>query len=57
VVANLKRKERDATAMADSLSQETRDAVMQEVTGTTRQTNTHNAGQRVTVPAFLKEAA
>ena len=57
VVANLKRKERDATAMAESLSQETRDAVMQEVTGTTRQTNIHNAGQRVTVPSFLKEAA
>jgi superfamily II DNA or RNA helicase len=54
VVANLKRKERDATAMAESLSQETRDAVMQEVTGTTRQTNIHNASKRVTVPAFLK---
>ena len=57
VVANLKRKERDATARAGSLSQETRDAVMQEVTGTTRQTNIHNDGQRVTVPSFLKEAA
>ena len=57
VVANLKRKERDATAMAESLSQETRDAVMQEVTGTKRQTNVHNAGQRVAVPAFLKVAS
>lgn len=57
VIANLKRKERDANAMAESLSQETRDAVMQEVTGTTRMTNIHNAGQKVTVPAFLKEAA
>ena len=57
VVANLKRKERDATAMAESLSAETRDAVMAEVTGLTRETNTYNAGQRVTVPAFLKEAA
>lgn len=56
VVANLKRKERDATKMAESLSQETRDAVMQEVTGTTRQTNIHNASQRVIVPAFLKVA-
>lgn len=54
VVANLKRKERDAMLMAESLSQETRDAVMLEVTGTTRQTNSHNAGQRVAVPAFLK---
>jgi hypothetical protein len=57
VVANLKRKERDANQMAESLSSETRDAVMQEVTGTKRQTNIYNAGQRVAVPAFLKEAA
>jgi hypothetical protein len=57
VVANLKRKERDAKAMAESLSEETRDAVMQEVTGTTRQTNTYNAGRQIAVPAFLREAA
>ena len=57
VVANIKRKERDANAMGESLSSETRDAVMAEVTGLTRATNTHNAGQRVTVPAFLKAAA
>lgn len=56
VVANLKRKERDANSMGESLSAETRDAVMAEVTGLTRATNTHNAGQRVTVPAFLKAA-
>lgn len=57
VVANLRRKERDANAMAESLSAETRDAVMANVTGQTRQTNTYNAAQRVAVPAFLKEAA
>lgn len=57
VVANLRRKERDATAMAESLSAETRDAVMQEVTGSKRSTNTHNAGQKVIVPAFFKDAA
>ena len=57
VVSNLKRKEREAGEMADALSEETRDAVMQEVTGMTRETNTHNAGRRVAVPAFLKEAA
>ena len=57
VVANLRRKERDAQAMAESLSAETRDAVMAEVTGLTRQTNTYNAEQRVAVPAFLKDAA
>jgi hypothetical protein len=57
VVANLKRKERDALSMAESLGAETRDAVMQEVTGTTRQTNIYNADRRVKVPAFLKDAA
>lgn len=56
VVANLKRKERDAMAMAESLSAETRDAVMAEVTGLTRQTNTYNADRRVTVPSFLEAA-
>ena len=43
--------------MAESLSEETRDAVMREVTGTTRQTNIYNAGRRVSVPNFLKDAA
>jgi superfamily II DNA or RNA helicase len=57
VVANLKRKERDALAMAESLSSETREAVMAEVTGLTRQTNAYEATKRVAVPSFLKEAA
>lgn len=57
VLANLKRKERDAQAMAESLSAETRDAVMQAVTGQTRQTNDYNAVQRVAVPDFLRSAA
>lgn len=57
VVANLKRKEREAGQMAAQLSAETRDAVMQEVTGLTRETNSHNAGQPVVVPDFLKAAA
>ena len=56
VVANLKRKERDALAMAESLSAETRDAVMAEVAGLTRDTNTYNAGMHVKVPAFLEAA-
>lgn len=57
VVANLRRKERDAALMAESLSAETRDAVMESVTGQKRQTNPYNAAHRVLVPAFLKEAA
>lgn len=54
VVANLKRKERDAALMTESLSAETRDAVMQEVTGTKRSTNLYNAEHRVKVPTFLE---
>jgi len=57
VVSNLRRKERDAAAMGESLSAETRDAVMAEVTGTTRETNTYNAAHRVAVPDFLRAAA
>lgn len=57
VVANLRRKERDAQAMAESLSAETREAVMAQVTGQTRQTNLYNAAQRVSVPSFLLEQA
>ena len=57
VVANLKRKDRDAMQMAESLGAETRDAVMQQVTGTKRQTNFYNAARPVAVPAFLKESA
>ena len=56
VVANLKRKEREAAQMAESLSAETRDAVMAEVTGTKRQTNAHNAARVVAIPSFLKAA-
>lgn len=57
IVANLKRKEREAGEMADSLSAETRDAVLAEVTGSMRETNSHNANSRVVVPPFLKAAA
>lgn len=57
VVANLRRKERDASSMSASLSEETREAVMAEVTGLTRQTNDYSASRQVRVPAFLKAAA
>lgn len=56
IVANLKRKEREAGEMADALSAETRDAVMAEVLGTTRETNPYNPIRRVQVPAFLEAA-
>lgn len=56
VVANLKRKERDAMAMAESLSQETHGAVLESVTGTARQTNLYNASKTVQIPSWLEAA-
>jgi len=56
VVANLKRKEREAAQMAEALSAETRDAVLAEVTGLRRQTNAHAAAKAVNVPDFLRTA-
>lgn len=56
VIANLRRKERDALAMAESLSAETHDAVMAEVVGTKRQTNAYAANQAVMPPSFLVAA-
>lgn len=57
IVANLKRKEREAGQMADALGAETRDAVMAEVTGSHRETNEYNACRTVQVPAWMRIAA
>ena len=60
VVNNLQRKERDALAMAEALSAETHDAVMQEVTGVVRQSNPYSPDRTVSIPAWLvseKEAS
>lgn len=54
IVANLKRKERDAAAMSEALSAETHDAVMASVVGSIRQTNPYNADAAVRVPSFLE---
>lgn len=54
VLANLRRKEADALAMAESLSHETRAAVLAEVRGTSRQTNPYNANKAINTPAWLK---
>lgn len=56
VVANLKRKEREAMLMAESLSAETRDSVMAEVVGMARETNSYNADQPVAIPSFMRAA-
>jgi superfamily II DNA or RNA helicase len=53
IVANLKRKERDALAMADALSAETRDAVLLEVRGLTRETNPYCPERPVICPPWL----
>lgn len=57
VVANLARKERDAAAMADSLSAETREAVMAEVRGAVRTVNTYEARKAIRLPSWLKSEA
>ncbi len=54
VVANLRRKEADALAMAESLSAETREAVIREVVGLKRETNIYNAARRIAVPSWLR---
>ena len=54
VAKNLQRKERDALAMAEQLSAETRDAVRAEVRGLTRTTNDYRPAVAMTVPAWMK---
>jgi superfamily II DNA or RNA helicase len=54
IVANLRRKERDARLMADALSAETADAVRSEVLGLTRTTNPYHANDELKQPAWLK---
>lgn len=56
IVANLKRKEREATAMAESLSAETREAVTAEIRGASRQTNLYAPASKIAVPSFLRAA-
>lgn len=57
IVANLRRKERDAAAMAEALSALTRDAVQAEVLGLTRQTNPYQPRAAIKAPAWLKSEA
>lgn len=57
VAKNLQRKERDALAMAEQLSAETRDAVRAEVRGLTRSTNDYAPSVAMTLPAWLARAS
>lgn len=54
VLANLKRKEADALAMAESLASETGAAVRESVLGSIRTMNSYNAARAVTLPAFMR---
>lgn len=57
VVANLRRKERDAKIMADALSQETSSAVRAEVLGLTRETNPYQPATLIGAPSWLQSEA
>ena len=57
VVANLQRKEKDAAKMAEELTAETREALLAEIRGSVRSTNTYESPE-IVVPAWLiSEAA
>jgi superfamily II DNA or RNA helicase len=57
VVENLKRKERDAEAMAAELSAETAGVVRAEVRGARRQTNEYRANEPMQKPSWLTGSA
>jgi superfamily II DNA/RNA helicase len=56
VVANLKRKEKDAIAMADALAAEVIDSVKADVLGQRRESNEYNASTKVQLPSFMRSA-
>ena len=56
VLANLQRKERDALAMFEQLSAETRESVRAAVMGTRRDSNDYNASQPIRLPNFMEVA-
>ena len=56
VVSNLRRKEADANAMAESLAAEVIDSVRAELMGVTRETNIYDASRQIIIPDFLKAA-
>lgn len=53
VVANLKRKERDAIIMSESLASETVHSVRESVLGQSRSTNIYNPSKQLIKPSFL----
>ena len=57
VVANLRRKEKDAKIMADALSAETSESVKAEVLGLIRETNPYQPQVNIAAPAWLRTEA
>jgi hypothetical protein len=57
VIANLKRKEADAIAMADELSRDASASVREAVRGSHRISNSYDANTGMTVPAWLTSEA
>jgi hypothetical protein len=54
VVANLRRKEADARAMADAMATETIDAVRDQVIGRSKESNDYSAKSIIIVPDFMR---
>jgi superfamily II DNA or RNA helicase len=57
VVANLRRKERDAAEMADAMAKETIESVRASVIGNRKETNDYAPQTRITLPDFMRTAA
>ncbi len=56
VVANLRRKESDARAMADAMAAETLEAVRENIFGRTKDTNPYHPTTPMRVPSFMEAA-
>jgi superfamily II DNA or RNA helicase len=56
IVANLKRKEADAKAMADALASEVIESVKSELFGQARESNEYQPQRAMNLPSFLKAA-
>jgi hypothetical protein len=53
VVANLRRKETIANAMADAMAAETLEAVRSQVIGAKKNTNIYQPSRQIVLPSFL----
>lgn len=56
VVANLKRKEADAKAMADAMAAETLESLRASVMGSRKETNIYTPSKKIIIPSFVEAA-